>query len=364
MAGLINSATRSNYNPAQISAANWAVKPNQTVQGQVKSIIAEDSPLMQQAATRANQQVNARGLINSSIGVGAGQAALYDAAMPMATQDASIEANASKFNAEASQQTAMANQNASNSALQFNAAANQDGSHFAQTNALDRYKTDQATTMERARLDQSGSQFAQTNALDRYKTDQTAGLERERLSQTVGMDRYKADQTAALERERLKQTTDLDRYRFDVSQSNEFAKMGIENTTRMELANIEAGYKTLMQTSSGASDLYKQMIVTVSNISASKDMDEGAKRQAIENQVVMLNNGLAMMGQISNLNLSDFLTFADVGGVPSGTQPTAEGAPTPAQDQPNALQWAPVSAPAPAPAPVAPVAGSYFEGYG
>lgn len=347
MAGLIGSSTQSNYNPAQISAANWAVKPKQTVQGQVQSIIAGNSALMQQAATRANQQSNARGLMNSSIGVGAGQAALYEAAMPIATQDASIEANAGKFNAEASQQATMANQNASNSALQFNATANQDNNQFTKTNALDRYKTDQATAMERARLNQAGSQFTKTNALDRYRADQSAALERDRLKQTVGMDRYKTDQTAALERERLKQTTDLDRYRFDVSQSNEFAKIGIENTTRMELANIEAGYKTLMQTSSGASDLYKQMIVTVSNISASKDMDAGAKRQAIDNQVTMLNNGLAMMGQISNLNLSDFLTFDDAGG--TSTVPTAAGAPSVKAPATNSLQWAP----APAPAPVA-----------
>ena len=82
-------APASTYTGAQAAAANWAVQPNQTVQSQVRDIINDNSPLMEQAETRALQKANARGLINSSIAVGAGQSALYDAAMPIATQDAS-----------------------------------------------------------------------------------------------------------------------------------------------------------------------------------------------------------------------------------------------------------------------------------
>src|SRR3990167_22650 len=59
-----------------------------TVQGQVEGIIAKDSPLMQLAGTRAKQAANSRGLLNSSMAVQAGEAAVIDAAMPMATQDA------------------------------------------------------------------------------------------------------------------------------------------------------------------------------------------------------------------------------------------------------------------------------------
>lgn len=77
----------------------WDVAPNETVRSQLQQIIADDSPLMQQARARAMQASNARGLLNSSMAATAGESALYDAAMPIATQDASTYARAGEFNA-------------------------------------------------------------------------------------------------------------------------------------------------------------------------------------------------------------------------------------------------------------------------
>jgi hypothetical protein len=78
---------------------SWNVAPNETVRSQLQQIIADDSPLMQQARARAMQSANARGLLNSSMAMTAADAALYDAAMPIAQQDASTYARAGEFNA-------------------------------------------------------------------------------------------------------------------------------------------------------------------------------------------------------------------------------------------------------------------------
>ena len=85
-------------------------QPTDTVQGQVNSILSKDSPLMQRARTLATQQMNQRGLVNSSMAVGAGQAAMVDRALPIAQQDASTYS-----------QVAQDNMNAFNQAGQFNA---------------------------------------------------------------------------------------------------------------------------------------------------------------------------------------------------------------------------------------------------
>lgn len=77
----------------------WDVTPNETVRSQLQQIIADDSPLMQQARARAMQASNARGLLNSSMAATAGESALYDAAMPIATQDAATYARSGEFNA-------------------------------------------------------------------------------------------------------------------------------------------------------------------------------------------------------------------------------------------------------------------------
>ena len=76
-------ATGSGY-----TATPYTVAPNQTVQDQVKQIVGKDSPLMQQAATIAKGKMSERGIINSSIGIEAGQNAVIAQALPIAQQDA------------------------------------------------------------------------------------------------------------------------------------------------------------------------------------------------------------------------------------------------------------------------------------
>lgn len=86
-------------NLSQLQGANsWGVQPNETVRSQLQQIIADDSPLMQQARTRALQTANSRGLLNSSMAMTAADSAMYDEAMPIATQDASTYARAGEFN--------------------------------------------------------------------------------------------------------------------------------------------------------------------------------------------------------------------------------------------------------------------------
>ena len=243
----VTPAAASTYTGAQATAANWDVKPNQTVQSQIKDIIAENSPLMEQAETRALQKANARGLMNSSIAVGAGQSALYDAAAPIAAADAATYARAGEFNAGAQQQVGLANQgstnqaNAQNSQLQTNVSLNNASSANDMAKFRDSLNTDIA--------------------------------------------------------------------KFNASESNALKKLGMDSQTKMELANIEASYKTLMQSQASASDLYKQMVLNASTIMTNKDMDAATKSTAIKNQIALLNSGLSMIGQIGNLNLSGLLTF-------------------------------------------------------
>jgi len=74
-----------------------------TVQGQMTNLMQNDNPLMQRAQTRASQAANKRGLLNSSMGVQAGQEAALSAALPIAQADA-----------QAYQTQGLANQNAMN----------------------------------------------------------------------------------------------------------------------------------------------------------------------------------------------------------------------------------------------------------
>jgi len=78
--------------------ANWNVDKNQTVQGQVADITANNSKLMQFADAQARQSMAGRGLLNSSMAIGAGQNAVLQAALPIAQADAGTYSAAARTN--------------------------------------------------------------------------------------------------------------------------------------------------------------------------------------------------------------------------------------------------------------------------
>lgn len=98
--GVLTDAT--DTKAAQYTAQQREVnRPTETVAGQLETILGKDSPLLQFARTRAAQDMNARGLLNSSMAQGAGVAAMIDKATPIAQQDALTYGNRTTENQRA-----------------------------------------------------------------------------------------------------------------------------------------------------------------------------------------------------------------------------------------------------------------------
>lgn len=92
-------------NPAAGQAATntWNVDPaKQTTSGQLEQILKTDNPLMQTAATQAKQAAGDRGLLNSTMGVQAGQQAVINSATPIAQNNAQTYASNAQFNTQQS----------------------------------------------------------------------------------------------------------------------------------------------------------------------------------------------------------------------------------------------------------------------
>jgi len=126
--------------------ATRAVDSRGTVSGQVDSILAKDGPLMERARAIAREQANSKGLINSSMAVQAGQQAMIDSAMPMASQDAQAYNNADSEN-----------MGAVNNASQFNAGSK---------NQFGLQKGEQAFTAGQNELNQKFQQGMQATQID------------------------------------------------------------------------------------------------------------------------------------------------------------------------------------------------------
>ena len=108
--------------PTGMIATTRTLDPVQgTVAGQLDKLTQSNSPLMVGARASSDQQMNARGLLNSSLAVSASDKAAYDAALPVANADATnyntvAAQNQTTLNAANSQNATAANQ-----ATMFNA---------------------------------------------------------------------------------------------------------------------------------------------------------------------------------------------------------------------------------------------------
>lgn len=209
-----------------------------TVQSELAGILNRGGPLMQQARTQAAQAVNQRGLLNSSMGIQAGEAAMLQAAVPIATSDANLKTGVSQSNTSALNQNAQYNASNTQQSNQVNAANQQ------QTNLANQSAANQ------------GAQFnaQQANAQSQYN----AGQQNEAMLKTM-----------------------------DVN-------------SREQLAGIEADYKQIMQVNSSAGTLYEQAMKNISDIQTNKDI--GDKQTAINSQLAWLRSGMQMIQNLNGVS--------------------------------------------------------------
>jgi len=151
MAGLINvaapikaaqSVAAVSQAPAAKTAtqAAWDVAGNQTVQGQLDSVLSKDSKLNQLAASNAMGQANKRGLINTNMAVESAQNAVIQNALPIAQQDAQTFATAGQSNAVEANKVSTFNTGEANTTDRFNTG---------ETNKISTFNAGEANTNSR-----------------------------------------------------------------------------------------------------------------------------------------------------------------------------------------------------------------------
>ena len=133
--------------------------PTETVQGQLTGIIDAGSPLMERARARALEQANSRGLLNSSMAVGAGESALYDHALQIATPDAATYTQASRDNQGVQNQVAQFNAGAFNQNEQFNAGAYNTNQQFntGEANTTSRFNAGEGNKLNITNISEAGA---------------------------------------------------------------------------------------------------------------------------------------------------------------------------------------------------------------
>lgn len=270
----------------------FTVNKQATVAGQLDDVIKQDSPLLQQARRRAelkaDQAMNDRGLLNTSLAVGAAteaaDAALYDRAIPIAQQDATTYGTAATNTTNAQNAAFYAKMQADNAATMRAAELN---TNVSLANADATTKADAATAG-------TANQFKQI------------GLETDRALQLADKEYQRAMATATLDANTRVQLANLDN-------ATRLELANVDRNTRVELSTIENNYRQLLQLNQDASAMYNQASTNISNISAS-NLSKEAKDAAIRTQLNLLQEGLRAKQAVTG-------TAATPGTSPSG--PTA-----------------------------------------
>jgi hypothetical protein len=281
------------FDASKASATNWNVDPSkQSVQGQLTGIIDSNSPLMQQAKTGALQQMNQRGLVNSSMAVGAGQDAVIRQALPIAQSDASLFANNAKYNADVANTMSQFNTGQENTARQFGASASNQAS-----------LSNQASENTAAQFTAgAANQASLANASAKNQAAQfTAGAANE------GSKQY-ANALNATVNKMLDQGMQISLANADAATKIEL--QNIDAQTRKDLAATEAAYKNQMQASASSNEIFQQVSKNISDIMANGDLETAAKQAAVDAQKGYLQSALAILSATSGIpNLKNLLSF-------------------------------------------------------
>jgi hypothetical protein len=224
------------------------VDANETVSGQIDNLMSKGSPVLERARAGAMQRANERGLLNSSMAAQAGEAAVLDAALPIASADASVHNLAKREN-----------QAAGNTALQFGANA-----------------TNQATAQNVAN---AGAQTLQT-----MRGEQETGLQTLRGAQAKDLQTLQGDQAMQLQ--------------------------GLRGDQAKQLADIEANYKNLIQANQSAATQFNTAMSSIAAVMADTYTSAEQKQSAVNKITQMLQSSLTVAGSIANIDIAGLLDFS------------------------------------------------------
>lgn len=95
----------------------------------------------------------------------------------------------------------------------------------------------------------------------------------------------------------------------NATEQNKILSQFLDQGSKLQLADIEASYKTILQSEASASTLYQQSVRNISDILQNPDLTPEAKTAAVTNQNALLKTGLNIIGKIGGLNLEELLVF-------------------------------------------------------
>lgn len=251
-----------------------------TVSGQLDAMLGKDSSYINRARAGATQYANSRGLVNSLMAAGAGEGAAIDAAMPIASQDASTYSTQRLTNQAAGNQASQFGANAANTAGQFNAS---EGNRFGIIGAE-----------TKAEQELIGTRAGATSQLQKEASEQAGTLQEQKNTGESQLQKERSEQAGTLQEQKI---------------AGEQALQELRGNQATGLAQIEADYKTLLQASDSAKTLFATQTQAMTAIMADPNTTPEQKQAGVERLSKILKAGLTIIGGAGDIDLVGLLDF-------------------------------------------------------
>lgn len=369
-------------------------QPTDTVAGQLNTLLSSGSPYIERARYSAAETANSRGLLNSSMAAGAGEAAAIDAALPIASQDAGIFNTTRLTNQQYKNRASEFGANAANTTSMFNAGQS---NQFASQRLGGEIQKDVIGAQTEAEKELIGAKTQSAKELAEQSFGFSSALSAQQYTQSLGtmafqeqidtrkatlldgfntaMAKLQADLTAktilpAEYEQKSKLLADQQKYALETLQKQadinteaqklaadlqaetilpaeykykkELLDAQLENSLKLQdaqltmaetlqklkgeqaesVAAIEGTFKTLLQASASATNLFSDVSKLMAAIASSPDISDvvdpatnlSPRDVAINNMVGMLELGLTVIGETSDLDLAGLIDWSDGGG--------------------------------------------------
>lgn len=223
--------SRANKAWADIDAQSSTKTEDQNADFELNRMMSESSPLMERAKQQAMQQSNRRGLLNSSIAVGAAQGAMVDRMMPMALQNSAQNYGRENLNTQFRQQS------------------------------------QELEAQLKVAMEQGDQQAATQIAMQKAELDRNWQIQ-------MADQEFKANQQAADAQNRLNEQTQ--------QQINDLNQQFLDGQQKLDLAVHNNAHALLMQNNQSAQMYNNTFMTGVANIMNNNDMSPAQKASAVK----------------------------------------------------------------------------------
>jgi hypothetical protein len=158
-------------------------------------------------------------------------------------------------------------------------------------------------------IEQARTSAAQTANARGLLNSSIAVGEGEKAALNAALPIASQDAQASLAVSQHNQDTTNQSLQFGAGAENDANLQKLRGDQSVQLANIDAGNKQILQSSASASAFFSQVSTAIGEILKEPNIGVEQKQQLVQKQIELLKNGLSVIGGIGNLDLTGLLTF-------------------------------------------------------